>query len=153
MTDKNSWGTMDERFRIVGGVLCLIIKDYKVLMLLRKGKFDAGKYSVPGGCMEDGETVTMAAMREVKEEVGLDIKEEDIEVVTTFHRMCPWGWQSVEFVAVVTEFSGEPKVMEPEKSDKVEWFSMDNLPENISLYAKKAIENYINEESFSEIDY
>jgi ADP-ribose pyrophosphatase YjhB (NUDIX family) len=153
MTDMKKWGTMDERYRIVGGVLVLVLKDNKVLMLLRKKKFDAGKFSVPGGCMEKGETVAEAASREVKEEVDIDISPNDIEIVSAMNRMCPWDWHAVEFVAVAKKHSGEAKIMEPDKAEKIEWFDMDNLPENISTYAKKAISNYINKEHFSEINY
>ena len=58
---------MAERFKLVGGVFNLILRDGKVLMELRKNKFDAGLYSLVGGCMEDGETVKQAAVREIKE--------------------------------------------------------------------------------------
>ena len=43
---------MAERFKLVGGVFNLILRDGKVLMELRKNKFDAGLYSLVGGCME-----------------------------------------------------------------------------------------------------
>ena len=43
--------------------------------------------------------------------------------------------------------------MEKDKADDLQWFAFDNLPENISTYAKRAIDNYINKETFSEINY
>ena len=37
---------------------------------------------------------------------------------------------------------GELKNMEPEKHDAVEWFALDQLPENINEYTKQSIEEY-----------
>lgn len=144
---------MSERFKQVGGVFNIILKDNKVLMELRKNKFDAGLYSLVGGCMEDGETVKQAAVREIKEEVNLDVCEEDVEVISVFHRITPDNWQSIEFVLLVHKFSGASELMENNVCGDLRWFELNNLPQNISAYAKRAIDNYINKEIFSEINY
>ena len=153
MIEPSKWGTMKERFTMVGGVLVLAIRNGKVLMLLRKNKFDDGLYSVPGGCMEEGETVIQAASREFKEETGIKLEAENMEVVSILHRICPWGWTSTEFVVLAKDFKGEPKIMEPNKSSELKWFAPDALSDNISKYAKQAIENYVNDVRFSEIDF
>lgn len=44
---------MTERFKLFGCVISLIIKDDKVLMILRKNKPDAGNYNLVGGRMEE----------------------------------------------------------------------------------------------------
>ena len=146
---------MSERFKLIDGVFCLIIKDNKVLMELRKNKFDAGLYSLVGGCMEDGETVKQAAVREIKEEVGLEVHEDDIEVISVLHRITPKpdSWQSIEFVLLVNKFSGNPNLLENNVCGDLKWFPLENLPQNISHYAKQAIDNYINKEMFSEINF
>ncbi len=146
---------MSERFKLIGGVFCLIIKDNKVLMELRKNKFDAGLYSLVGGCMEDGETVKQAAVREIEEEVGLEVHEDDIEVISVLHRITPKpdSWQSIEFVLLVNKFSGNPNLLENNVCGDLKWFPLENLPQNISHYAKQAIDNYINKEMFSEINF
>lgn len=146
---------MSERFKLIGGVFCLIIKDNKVLMELRKNKFDAGLYSLVGGCMEDGETVKQAAVREIKEEVGLEVHEDDIEVISVLHRITPKpdSWQSIEFVLLVNNFFGNPNLLENNVCGDLKWFPLENLPQNISHYAKQAIDNYINKEMFSEINF
>ncbi len=48
-----------------------VIKENKILMLKRK---DSGKWTMPGGTMELSESLTDCAVREVKEETGLDVK-------------------------------------------------------------------------------
>ena len=153
MIEQDKWGTMRERFTIVGGVLVLAVRDNKVLMLLRKNKFDDGLYSVPGGCMEECETVLQAATREFGEEVGVKVETKDMEVVSVLHRICPWGWTATEFVVLVKDFDGDPQIMEPNKCTELKWFAVDDLPENVSKYARQAIENFVGDVRFSQIDF
>ncbi|MCL1902504.1 MAG: NUDIX domain-containing protein [Alphaproteobacteria bacterium] len=143
-----------ERFRIVGGVLVLIFDaDGRVLMMLRNNKFDAGTYSVPGGCMEAGEAVTSAGAREILEETGLIVAPENLHIVSVLNRITPSGWQSVEFVVVAKSWAGTPEIKEPNKCSELKWFETSALPHNISKYAETAIKNYKSGIMFSEIDY
>ena len=59
----------------VVGVGAIIVCDGKILLEKRKGEPGKGKWSVPGGLVELGETVEEAVIREVKEETGLDVAE------------------------------------------------------------------------------
>ena len=107
---------MSERFKLIGGVLNIILNEKnEVLMTLRKNKFDSEKYSLPGGCMEDGETVKQAARREIMEETTLIVAEADLDIVSAMHRITPWNWQSIEYVLVTKKFSGQPQITEPDK--------------------------------------
>lgn len=143
---------MNERFKPWGCVLALIIRDNKILMILRKNKPDAGNFNLVGGRMEESETVAMAIAREIKEEIGLDATKADIDVVGSIHRVCPSGWNSIEYVVTVKNLQGEPVNNEPYVCERLEWLSLDNLPENITPYARCAIENYINGVIFSEVN-
>jgi len=64
------------------GVGAVIIKDGKILLEKRKNDPGKGKWSIPGGLVELGESVEQTVIREVKEETGLDVKKpEHIDVV------------------------------------------------------------------------
>ncbi len=64
------------------GVGAVIIKDGKILLEKRKNEPGKGKWSIPGGLVELGETIEQTAIREVKEETGLEVeKPEHIDVV------------------------------------------------------------------------
>ena len=59
----------------------------KVLMIKRKFEPNKGRWSLPGGLVEVGETLEEAARREVREEVGIDVTLEGVlqvvdEVIT-----------------------------------------------------------------------
>ena len=144
---------MNDRFKIVLGVINIILNQKgQVLLLLRKNKFDAGLYSIPGGCVEEIETVKYNAVKEIKEETNLDVKEEDVSIISSMYRNTA-SWHAVELVSVVKRFSGELKNMEPDKSEKLEWFDLDKLPDNMSLYALNAINNFKNGTVFNEVNY
>ncbi|KKQ79681.1 MAG: Nudix hydrolase 1, partial [Parcubacteria group bacterium GW2011_GWC2_38_7] len=55
------------------GLGVIIIRDNKVLLGLRQGSHGAGEWAYPGGKVEFGETIFEAAIRETKEEAGIDI--------------------------------------------------------------------------------
>ena len=53
------------------GVLALVVRDGRALMVLRARDPDRGKWGFPGGLIEVGETVAAAALRELDEETGV----------------------------------------------------------------------------------
>ncbi|MYJ71973.1 MAG: NUDIX hydrolase [Rhodospirillaceae bacterium] len=73
--------------RPIVGVGVVVWKDGNVL-LIRRGKSPMrGRWSLPGGRQELGETVREAAVREVREETGLEIRLcELLDVVDTMRR-------------------------------------------------------------------
>ena len=58
-------------------VLCAgaaVLNKAKLLVVLRSNEPFAGRWSLPGGRVETGESLVHAARREVREETGLDVK-------------------------------------------------------------------------------
>ena len=104
-------------------------------MILRKntGWMD-GFYGLPAGKVEYGETYLEAAIREAKEEAGVDIKPEDLRFVHVVHRHGEkddlfMDWVDVYFEA--TKWAGEPYNAEEDKSEKLEWVSVEENKEKI----------------------
>lgn len=56
------------------GVVVLVEKDGRVLLGKRRGGFGDGKWGLPQGYIEFDEDFLTAAVREVKEETGLDVE-------------------------------------------------------------------------------
>ncbi|MFA5127489.1 MAG: NUDIX domain-containing protein [Patescibacteria group bacterium] len=108
-----------------------------VIVVNREGKILIGKrinshapyYSIPGGHLELGETFEESAIREIKEETDLDITNPKVIAVTnnleTFRNE---GLHYISVILLVKEFSGELKIMEPNKCAEWVWVDPTNLP-------------------------
>ncbi|MCY6960012.1 NUDIX domain-containing protein [Clostridium brassicae] len=121
------------------GVGAVIINENKeILLLLREKSPELGCWSIPGGKVEMFETVEDAIKREVKEE--LDVEVEIIKLITVTNHII-WQekahWVAPTFLTKVV--SGQVKNVEPEKHKEVRWFSIDELPNNITITTKNAI--------------
>jgi mutator protein MutT len=69
------------------GVGAVLVRDGEILLEKRKNEPGKGKWSIPGGLVELGETVEQAVIREMKEETGLDVeKPEQVDVVDSITR-------------------------------------------------------------------
>ena len=110
------------------------------VLLLRRFNtgYADGNYSVPAGHLEGDETVVQAAIREVREEVGVALRPDDVLVVGTMHRKS--RNERVDFFVTVRRWSGEPSNCEPEKCDDLSWFPLDALPTNTVPYIRRAVE-------------
>lgn len=53
--------------------LCLIKKDGKLLLAEKKRGYGQGKINSAGGKLEQNETPEQAVIREIKEELGIDL--------------------------------------------------------------------------------
>lgn len=71
---------MDRRYpqRPMVGVGALIFRDDEVLLVQRGKEPALGKWSLPGGLVEIGESLQEAVCREVLEEVGLSVRAMDL---------------------------------------------------------------------------
>lgn len=118
------------------GVAAVIVKNDKVLLLRRK---DSSEWCAPGGKVELNEKSKDAAVRELKEETGIDIKIKKFLTLTeTFNNNM--HWLSIFYTADIAK--GEPRVMEPEEHDCIGWFPLNALPDKQFLPSKLAMEFY-----------
>ncbi len=80
-------------------------------------------------------------MRECKEEVGVDVLEEDIKLANVLHCQMD-GNKWINFLFITEKWSGEPMVCEPHKHSEIKRCSVNVLPENMIPYVKKSLEDY-----------
>jgi 8-oxo-dGTP diphosphatase len=56
------------------GIGVVIVKDCQIALIKRGNEPSKGKWTIPGGLVELGESVEMAVIREAKEETCLDVE-------------------------------------------------------------------------------
>ena len=92
----------------------------------KEAKDERGKWEFPGGGVEFGETLEQTAIREIKEEHGVELEVvEFLSVETVFIKPENHHWVTVTYVCKIKE--GEPKILEPHKCDQIGWFLLDEL--------------------------
>ena len=124
----------------------------QILMLRRFNTgYADGKYSVPAGHLDGGETVIAAAAREAMEEVGVRIDPLDIEFSSVMHRLD--GEERVDFFVKIRDWAGEPSNTEPEKCDELRWVDMNELPASTIPYIRQALRNHFQENRFDEFGW
>ena len=133
------------------GVTALIVRDNKILLLKRAPSIHGGgMYCPPAGHVENNESMTQALVREMHEELSITIDPKDAECV---HVLYTHGAERnyIHFYFVVNSWSGELHNNEPEKHTSMEWFDMNNVPENlldhgvIKLWLSKKIIGFYSE--------
>ena len=117
-------------------------REEQILLLRRFNTgFRDGEYTVPAGHLDGGETVMQAAIREAREETGVQIMESDMSFSTVMHRI--EGDERVDFFVQVHQWQGEPFNAEPEKCDDILWADLNGLPANTIPYVRRALENHL----------
>ena len=68
-----------------GATLCFVVKGDEILMINRNKPPFMGLWNAVGGHIEDGETPMQSAIREIKEESGIDVKEVELQSIFTWN--------------------------------------------------------------------
>jgi 8-oxo-dGTP diphosphatase len=114
-------------------VRCYLIKDNEVVVTkYKKGNKKEGYYDIPGGKIEEGETPKQTAIREMKEETGIEIQNLKYKGIMTIEypdRMFIFD------TFISKEYEGEPQEFEENTS---EWIDIDEL-----LKKEKILSNII----------
>ena len=76
---------------------------------------------------------------QLKEEIDINILEKDLEVKHVMNRKVG-STEYIDFVLTANKWTGNEKIMEPEKCDKLQWYPLNKLPENIIDFEKKLLE-------------
>src|SRR6476469_8802878 len=105
------------RVTVVGAAL---LRDGRVLAARRTSPAEAaGRWELPGGKVEPGETRDAALVRELAEELGCVV-----EVSGWLAGRVPIGAAYAREVAICSLVSGEPT---PTEHDRVRWLAADDL--------------------------
>lgn len=128
-------------------------------MLIRRFNtgYEDGNYSLVAGHLDGQETFRRAMVREAKEEADIILEENDLEVAHVMHRLSNFSdigaRERIDVFMTTKKWQGEPKNMEPNKCDEMNWYSFDRLPDNTIPYIKQALECVKNNIFYSEYGF
>lgn len=130
----------------------LIIKNDKgeVLLQRRQGtKLWPGFLALPAGHIDEGENAYEAAVREAREELGIEIAVQDIMdtfVANRKNKSLP-SYYDVYFE--LAKYTGTITIKEQEKCSELVWCDPNNLPDDMIDFEKEAMQNNVNGIKFS----
>jgi 8-oxo-dGTP pyrophosphatase MutT (NUDIX family) len=136
---------MKERYKYIAAVYLILQKENKILLLKRANTgYEDGNYSMVAGHMDGNETIKQAIIREAKEEAGITIEEQNIEIATFLHRKSVPEDQPerMDFFLKCENWTGDVTNIEQDKCSELSWYDLDNLPSNVIPCVRQAIENY-----------
>ncbi len=107
--------------RIAPVVMGLILRGQE-LLLARSPHFAPGVYSAIAGYCEPGESLEMALKREIREEVGLEVR--DIQ----YFKSQSWPFPHSLMVAFTCQYQSGLIVPQPDEIEDARWFSTEALP-------------------------
>ena len=98
----------------------------RVLLIERKGGPFAGKWALPGGFVEENESLSDACRRELREETGVEVEELQQLLAAGDPGRDPRGWTvSVVYLARAARAGAKAG----DDARRAEWFALDALPE------------------------
>ncbi|MFZ1342739.1 nucleotide triphosphate diphosphatase NUDT15 [Thiothrix eikelboomii] len=105
-------------------------EEKKILICKRKAKLGFGTYSIPGGNIELGEKIISAAVREVFEETGLEVKNLVFLGITNNIDIYKIGHShSISIIFYTNEYIGTVELKEPNKHESWSWYLPSEIPE------------------------
>jgi ADP-ribose pyrophosphatase YjhB (NUDIX family) len=117
------------------GVAAVIFEDGRVLLQRRD---DTGRWGLPGGAVDPGESVRAAIIREVREETGLDV--EPVRLIGVYsdpvhHQVMTYpDGNVIHYVSTVFECAVRGGALEcGDESLALDWFDPEALPDDLML--------------------
>ena len=110
-------------------VFVLLENDEGEVLLQRRANtgFMDGHYDMSAtGHVDDDEYIVDAVIREAKEEIGIDIAADDLQMIMTCQMNADKPY--LNYVFLCKQWTGEPRIMETEKCDDLRWFNKSELP-------------------------
>lgn len=118
----------------------IIVQDGRVLMARRREREGKLLWAFPGGGIEAGESPEEAAVREVSEEVGLEVQ----AVQVLGDRVHPQSGVHMTYVAC-SVISGEASVVDEDELAEVLWLEHGQIPEYVPWGLFDKVQAYLDE--------
>jgi len=129
----------------------IIENDAWEILLMKRANtgYMDGKYWLPAWHLEGEESLKQWVIREIKEEICIDVTESDLEMIHQSHRITSWERVYFDFYFRVKNYSGGLKNWEPEKCSWIKFVDPQN--KEIVPYLRDVFSHINQWNRFSEI--
>ena len=146
-----------KRYKVNSAIQLFLVKEdeqqTKLLLQKRTGGWASGMWdSSASGHVDENEPMTYSLQREAKEEIGVDIANKDVSFVNMQHSNLEGEIYYNGYFFAKT-WKGEPRVCEKDLCTELQWFDIEELPENIIPNRLQAISDYKNGVTFTEFGW
>jgi len=124
----------------VGTHAILLDNQRRLLLGKRKKELAFGYWELPGGHVEEGEKLATCVKRELKEELGIEAEVGEAVSICE-HKL--YGDHYMVVTLLVKSWKGEVSNCEPDKHFEWKWFDFAELPEELLVTTKMAIEDFL----------
>lgn len=143
------------RHSVIPAVYIVFRLNGKLLLLKRANTgYHDGDYSLPSGHFDGGESAISAAVRESKEEVGVDIDPKDLIHVHTQHRLAEEGdHERLNLFFIAKKWIGKVRNAEPHKCSELLWADKDSLPDNLVPEVKYFLKHFAARQTYGDFGF
>jgi len=146
-----------QRYRTLSAVFPVILREEngktEVLLARRMntGYMD-GLWDLAGsGHVDEGETASQAVVRECLEELGIAVDPASVTFAHLCHRLGLNGARTYyDLYFYVNKYAGALVVAEPDKCSELQWFDVDELPEDTIVLRRAALSHIRTGSPYSE---
>ena len=117
---------------MIGANIC-IIQNKKILLTKRE---DFEVWCLPGGAVDDNESVTQAAIREAREETGLEVK---LTRLIGIYSRTSWPGAVTHIVSFLAEPIGGKIDPDPNEVIEIGYFGPDEIPDDLLTWNRQRI--------------
>ena len=117
---------------MIGANIC-IIQNNKILLTKRE---DFEVWCLPGGAVDDDELVAQAAIREAREETGLEVK---LTRMIGIYSQVSWLGADIHIVSFLAEPAGGEIAPDPNEVIEIGYFGPDEIPSDLIPWNRQRI--------------
>jgi NAD+ diphosphatase len=107
----------------ISPAMMVLVKRGRELLLGRGVHFPPGRYSALAGFLEAGESIAQAVIREVREEVGVEVAN------LRYFSSQSWPFPNSLMIAFTADYAGGHLQPDPAELADARWFPIDELPD------------------------
>jgi NAD+ diphosphatase len=127
--------------RLSPAAIVLVRREDRILLAHSPG-FPQGLYSVLAGFVEPGESIEEAVVREVREEVGIEVRN------VRYFGSQPWPFPNSLMIGFTADYAGGDLAPQPGEIEDAGWYTADDLPQlppKISI-ARAMIDDFVKQQ-------